>query len=120
MVKILVVDDEARMRKLIKKILSEKYDVVGEAEDGEEAIRKYEELDPDVVTLDIQMPKMDGFEVLSEIKEKDESKKVVLITVCSSDNEVPEKLKDEADAHVVKPAKKKQLLNAIEDVLKTD
>ncbi len=120
MVNILVVDDEDRMRKLIKNILSRRYEIAGEAENGEEAVKKFEELDPDVITLDIMMPEKDGLEVLSDIKDKDPSKKVILITVVSPDEDVPQEMIDKADAYIVKPAKKKQLLDALEDVLEND
>ncbi|MEF8874216.1 MAG: response regulator [Candidatus Thermoplasmatota archaeon] len=120
MVNILVVDDEDRMRKLIKNILSRRYEIAGEAENGEEAVEKFEDLDPDVITLDILMPEKDGIEVLSDIKDKDPSKKVVLITVVSPDEDIPEEAKNKADAYLVKPAKKKQLLDALENVLEND
>lgn len=120
MVSILVVDDEARMRKLIKRILSNKYDIKGEAKDGKEALEKYEELDPDIITLDIQMPELDGVEVLSEIKEKDESKKVVVVSVVSPHEKNMEEIKEKADAHVTKPARKKELLDTVEKILEEE
>jgi len=117
MVKILVVDDEDRMRKLIKKIFAQEYEIAGEAENGEEAVEKFEELEPDVITLDICMPKKDGLEVLSDIKDKDPSKKVIMVTVVSPEEDVPEEMIEKADAYLVKPAKKKQLIEALEGVL---
>ncbi len=67
--KVLIVDDAAFMRMMIKEILSKNgYDVVGEAENGLEAVSKYKELTPDLVTLDITMPEMDGISALKEIK----------------------------------------------------
>ncbi|HVI20475.1 MAG TPA: response regulator, partial [Bacillus sp. (in: firmicutes)] len=67
--RILVVDDAAFMRMMIKDILTKNgYDVVGEASDGQQAVEKYKELHPDLVTMDITMPEMDGITALKEIK----------------------------------------------------
>ena len=67
--RILVVDDAAFMRMMIKDILTKNgYDVVGEAADGQQAVEKYKELHPDLVTMDITMPEMDGITALKEIK----------------------------------------------------
>ena len=69
---ILIVDDAAFMRMMIKDILTKNgYEVVGEAQDGVEAVEKYKELDPDLVTMDITMPEMDGVTALKEIKKID-------------------------------------------------
>ena len=67
MARILIVDDAAFMRMMIKDILGKNgYEVVGEANDGAEAIEKYKELKPDLVTMDITMPEMDGLELVQE------------------------------------------------------
>ena len=68
MAKILIVDDAAFMRMMIKNILiKEGYEVVGEAENGAQAVEKYKELTPDLVTMDITMPEMDGITAVKEI-----------------------------------------------------
>jgi two-component system chemotaxis response regulator CheY len=68
---ILVVDDAAFMRMMIKDILTKNgYQVVGEADNGLNAIDKYEELKPDLVTMDITMPEMDGITAVKEIRKK--------------------------------------------------
>ncbi|MFP3871292.1 MAG: response regulator [Candidatus Natronoplasma sp.] len=115
MVKILVADDEARMRKLIKHLLSE-YDIAGEAADGEETLEKLDELKPDIITLDIQMPKKDGLEVLSEI-EGEEDVKIIVVSVVAPEELDGDKLKKEVDAYLVKPFKQEELLQAVKDVL---
>ena len=72
MAKILIVDDAAFMRMMLKDILTKGgYDVVGEAADGNEAVAKYNELKPDLVTLDITMPNKDGLQALKEIRAND-------------------------------------------------
>ena len=70
--RILVVDDAAFMRMMIKDILVKNgFDVVGEAADGAQAIEKFQELKPDLVTMDITMPEMDGISALKEIKKRE-------------------------------------------------
>ena len=67
--RILVVDDAAFMRMMIKDILTKNgYEVVGEAADGQQAVEKYKELHPDLVTMDITMPEMDGITALKKLK----------------------------------------------------
>ena len=69
MKRILIVDDAAFMRMMLKDIFTKNgYEVVGEAENGLKAIEKYKELNPDIVTLDITMPELDGIGALKEIK----------------------------------------------------
>lgn len=71
MAKILIVDDAAFMRMMLKDILTKGgHEVVGEAENGLVAIQKYQELKPDIVTMDITMPEMEGVEAVKEIKKK--------------------------------------------------
>lgn len=67
--RILIVDDAAFMRMMIRDILTKNgFEVVGEAQDGAQAIEKYKELRPDLITMDITMPEMDGIAALKEIK----------------------------------------------------
>lgn len=77
--RILVVDDAAFMRMMIKDILEKNgFEVVGEAENGAQAIEKYKELEPDLVTMDITMPEMDGITALKEIRQMDSEAKVIM------------------------------------------
>lgn len=70
--RILIVDDAAFMRMMIRDILSKNgFEVVGEAQDGSQAIEKFKELRPDLITMDITMPEMDGIAALKEIKQID-------------------------------------------------
>lgn len=76
---ILVVDDAAFMRMMIKDILTKNgYQVVGEADNGLNAIDKYEELKPDLVTMDITMPEMDGITAVKEIRKKNPNAKIIM------------------------------------------
>lgn len=81
MKKVLIVDDAIFMRNVIKNILlNHGFDVVGEASNGLEAVQKYEELKPDIVTMDITMPIMSGIEALQYILANDPDAKIVMIT----------------------------------------
>ena len=81
MAKILIVDDAAFMRMMIKNILiKEGYEVVGEAENGAQAVEKYKELTPDLVTMDITMPEMDGITAVKEIMKVNKGAKVVTVS----------------------------------------
>lgn len=76
-VKVLIVDDAAFMRMMIKNILSKSgYDIVGEAENGVQAVAKFKELKPELVTMDITMPEMDGITAVKEIKKLDPTAKI--------------------------------------------
>ena len=77
--RVLIVDDAAFMRMMVKDILSKNgYEIVGEAENGMKALEKYQELKPDLVTMDITMPEMDGITAVKEIKKVDPAAKVVM------------------------------------------
>lgn len=79
MAKILIVDDAAFMRMMLKDILTKGgFEIAGEAADGVEAVAKYNELKPDLVTLDITMPNKDGIQALKEIKAADPDRKSVV------------------------------------------
>lgn len=86
--KILVVDDAMFMRTMIKNLLksNSEFEVIGEAENGVEAIQKYKELQPDIVTLDITMPEMDGLEALKKLLKLMQVQK--LLFVLQWDNKV--------------------------------
>ncbi len=115
--KILFADDEEMMRKFLRKMLSLEHEVVAEAENGKEAVEKFQKNDVDLVILDIKMPKMDGFEALTEIKGIDKSQKVILCTSVNEPDKIVDGMERGADGYVVKPYRKKQLLDTIEEVM---
>lgn len=84
---VLIVDDSKTSRYMLRHILVENgYEVIGEAENGQEGFDKYCELEPDFVTLDITMPVMDGIETLVKIKEYDEEAKIIMVTASGQKN----------------------------------
>ena len=118
--KVLIVDDSATMRKIIEQILkSEMYDICGEASDGDEALERYKELNPDIITLDIHMPKVSGLQTLSEILKFDPKAKVIMLTSEGQKETVMEAVKMGAKNYIIKPPERKNVLEKIEAVLNT-
>lgn len=116
-IRVLVVDDAKFMRHLVKGILTGMgWEVVGEACDGEEACAKYKELAPDVVTMDIVMPKRNGIEALKEIRAMDPKAKVVMISAIDQREPLMEAMKLGAVDYVVKPFEKDRVEEALQRV----
>lgn len=116
--KILVVDDAKFMRKVLTDILSDHYEVVGEAENGKIAVEKVKELDPDLVTLDVVMPEMNGFEALAQIKSMDSPPLVVMSTSVDQNEKIQIAKKIGADGYITKPFKEGKVLDTIEKLKK--
>ena len=116
--KILVVDDAAFMRMMLKDILTKGgYDVVGEAGDGNEALLKYQELKPNLVTLDITMPDKDGIAALKDIKAYDPNAVVVMCSAMGQQSMVIEAIQSGAKDFIVKPFQADRVLESIRKVL---
>lgn len=117
-VKILIVDDSQFMRKLLRRILESQpgYTVVGEAENGAEAVLKAKELNPDIVTMDIVMPIKDGIEATAEIK-KGNNVKVIMCTSVGQEEKMKQAIKAGADGYITKPFQGPKVIEAINSVL---
>ena len=114
---ILVADDAAFMRMMVKDILVKAgFEVVGEAENGKVAVDKYMELKPDVVTMDITMPEMDGIQALKAIKEKDPNAKVVMCSAMGQQAMVLEAIQAGAKDFIVKPFQPDRVTEALNKV----
>ena len=112
--RILLVDDAAFMRMMLKDILTKNgYEVVGEAENGNKAIEKYGELKPDLVTMDITMPEMDGLAALKAIKAADANAKVVMCSAMGQQAMVIESIQAGAKDFIVKPFQPDRVIDAI-------
>lgn len=119
-VRILIVDDAIFMRKMIGDILrKEGYEICGEAENGIEAIKKYKELGPDLVTMDIIMPDMSGIDAVQEIVGIDSSAKILMVSAMGQQSLVVEAIQKGAKDYVIKPFQPSRVLEAVERVLKT-
>ena len=115
---VVIVDDSGMSRKMLRTILEDAgFAVVGEASDGMEGVLAYKQLSPDVITLDITMPNMDGTEALRQIKDYDEDAKAVMITAAGQQNKVIEALKIGAEKFITKPFDKDEVVRAVEELV---
>ncbi|TCL63763.1 two-component system chemotaxis response regulator CheY [Hydrogenispora ethanolica] len=111
--RVLVVDDALISRKFLGRILAEGgHEVVGEASNGREAVRIYPELLPDIVTMDITMPDMNGIQALKEIRKIDPKAKVVMCTAMGQKYLILEAIQAGAVDFLVKPFEKEVVLEA--------
>lgn len=114
MKKVLIVDDAMFMRAAIRRIVENNgFEVVGEAENGQMAYKKYTELKPDVVTMDITMPEMNGIEALKKIKDVDVSANVIMISAMGQEVMVKEAILYGAKGFIVKPFEDDAVLSAL-------
>lgn len=117
--RIVIAEDHTILREGLKALLSSHADleVVGEAVDGREAIRRVEELTPDLVLLDLSMPRMDGMEAIREIRKQSPRTKILALTVHKAEEYVLTALQSGADGYALKDATHTELVTAIRSVL---
>lgn len=117
--RILIVDDAAFMRMMIKDILKKNdFEVCGEAEDGRQAVERYKELSPDLVTMDITMPKLDGIAAVREIKKIDPTAKIVMCSAMGQQAMVVEAIQAGALDFIVKPFQHDRVVEALRKALR--
>ncbi|QAT40557.1 response regulator [Clostridium sp. JN-9] len=118
MAKVLIVDDAAFMRMMIKDILEKNgYEVVGEANNGIKAVELFKKENPDVVTMDITMPDMDGIEAVKAIRQIDPSAKIIMCSAMGQQSMVMDAIKAGAKDFIVKPFQADRVLEAIKKVV---
>ena len=117
-VTVLVVDDSKTSRKMLSDVLTRMgLEVIGEAVNGEDGFLKYKELRPDIVTMDITMPVMNGLESLLLIKHEDENAKVVMITAAGQKEKMVDALKRGAEEFITKPFDDNEVLYTLRKVM---
>lgn len=117
MARILIVDDSEYFREIIHEILSaEGHTIVGQAENGADAVAQYLALRPDITTMDVTMPVMDGIEALRKIIENDPDANVVMVSSSALSNKVSEALIIGAYAFLPKPFDKEKLVEVIAEL----
>ena len=116
---IVIAEDHTILRQGLRALLSSDpdFEVVGEAEDGRAAIRSVETLSPDLLLMDLSMPRMTGMEAITEIKKGSPATKIVVLTVHKGEEYVLSALKAGADGYVLKDAGRDELVAAVKNVL---
>ena len=117
MKRVLVVDDAMFMRYTIKKMLENTdFDVIGEADNGINALIQYKDLNPDIVTMDITMPEIDGIQAVHLIRKYDPNAKVVMMSAMGQESMVREAVLSGAKGFIVKPFKEDTILSALQSL----
>lgn len=119
--RLLIVDDAIIMRMRIRDIAREAgWEIAGEAANGQEAVARYSELGPDLVTLDIVMPTMDGVEALREIRRVDPTARVVMVSAVDQREKLTECIRLGATDFIVKPFDKSSLREVFDRLNRDD
>jgi len=112
---VMIVDDSKMSRRMLQEIIEDAgYQVVFQATNGAEAVEAYKNYQPDIVTMDITMPVMDGIEALTQIKEYDERAKVIMVTAAGQQQKIIEALKIGADQFITKPFEREEVVKGLE------
>ncbi|MDD4364302.1 MAG: response regulator [Synergistales bacterium] len=116
--KVLIVDDAAFMRMMLKDILLKNgFEVIGEAENGKTGVQLFQELSPDLVTMDITMPEMDGISAVKEIKKLDGTARIVMVSAMGQQSMVIEAIQAGAADFIVKPFQPDRVLESLRKAL---
>jgi two-component system chemotaxis response regulator CheY len=114
MKRLLIVDDALFMRKLIRGVAGEAgWDVAGEAANGEQALELYQQLKPELVTMDLVMPVMGGLEALRKIRELDPEARVVVVTALDQKQALMDSIREGAIDFIVKPFERERILGLL-------
>ncbi|MCU7843885.1 MAG: two-component system response regulator NarL [Candidatus Thiodiazotropha sp. (ex Monitilora ramsayi)] len=116
--RIVVIDDHPLLRKGLQQLaeLSPDIEIIGEADSGPEGINMVNALKPDLVLLDLNMPEMNGLEVLTELKSGESNARVVMLTVSNAEEDVVAALRSGADGYLLKDMKPTQLMKKLHEV----
>ncbi|MDR3592964.1 MAG: response regulator [Negativicutes bacterium] len=118
MPKVMIVDDAAFMRMMLRNILANTdFEVVGEASTGTQAVRLYQELHPDVVTMDITMPDKDGVSAVREIRKIDPGAKIIMCSAMGQQEMIVDSIKAGASDFLVKPFQPERVLESLRKIL---
>ena len=117
MAEVLIADDLEFMRNLLREILEGDHTIVGEVENGVEAVEVFKEEHPDLVMMDIVMPIRDGIEATDEIKDTSPDANVIMCTSVGQEEKMKEAVKAGADGYITKPFQKPSVIEAIEDAV---
>ena len=117
-IKVMFVDDSSFMRGILKGIiLKEPYELAGEAENGKDAVERYQQLKPDLVTMDIVMPEMDGIDAVKAIREKDPAARIIMVSAMGQQSMVIEAIQAGARDFIIKPFQPPRVHEALKRVM---
>jgi two-component system chemotaxis response regulator CheY len=118
-IRILIVDDAPFMRRTLAKLFDDAgYQVVGEASNGLEAINQFNNLKPDIVTMDITMPEMDGITAVKNIVAANPGARIIMCSAVGQQDMIVDAVKAGAKDFIVKPFQKDRVLSAVEGAFK--
>ncbi len=118
-IRVLLVDDSTYIRTVLGSIIVDAgFEVVGEAADGEEAIRKYMDLKPDIVLMDVIMEPMDGMAATEAILDKDPAALILMVTVLETKEILMDLIKIGAKGYITKPFSKEEIAEKIREIIK--
>lgn len=118
MKKLLIVDDASVVRLMIRKVLKESdFTIVGEAKNGREAFEKYKDLKPDVVTMDLVMPEVDGIQATRDIVSFDKNAKVIIVSGIDQREMLMRAIDAGACSYIVKPFEADRVITTLNEVL---
>ena len=118
MKKVLIVDDASVARLMIKRILTQSdFTIIGEATNGKDALVKYKELKPDVVTMDMIMPEADGIQATKDIIAFDKNAKVVIVSGIDQKEMLAQAINAGASSYIVKPFESDRVISTLNEVL---
>ena len=121
MATVLIADDASFMRQMIREIIEpEGYEVVSEANNGVEAVERFEEFSPDIVTMDIVMPKQSGIDAVKDILVRYPAARIVMCSALGQETLVMESLEAGAMDFIVKPFKPESVLGTLEKILEKE
>ena len=117
--RIVIAEDHTILREGLRSLLSSdpNFEIIGEAEDGREAIRCVEKFKPDLILMDLSMPRMNGMEAISEIKKRFKETKILVLTVHKTEEYILATLKAGADGYILKDSTHAELKMAVKNVL---
>ncbi|MFS0637290.1 response regulator [Mesobacillus foraminis] len=119
MARILIVDDAKFMRVTLRNILKQaNHEIVGEAENGREAVVLYQRLQPDLVTMDITMPEMNGLDAVREIKRNHPQAKIIMCSAMGQQKTIIEAIEAGARDYLVKPFDVSSVVDSVKSVLR--
>jgi DNA-binding NarL/FixJ family response regulator len=118
-VRIVIAEDHTILREGLKSLLSSNpdFEIIGEAEDGREAIRCVEKFKPDLILMDLSMPRMNGMDAIKEIKKRFSETKILVLTVHKTEEYILATLKSGADGYILKDSTHAELVLAVKNVL---